>query len=119
MNEQDVKVALFLLLQEGVSDVLPKLAYSISTKGYDRVAVLRFFHAFIEEFEARLSEADSMLLYDFCVALQGQCPIEEIPRLHGDPTEPNAFVEKVYADLKAARRSSRSPRLGRKSPEDL
>lgn len=101
MNERTVREALISLFHEGIShwQIIEGVAYALSMGGKTRLEIMRFYWDVMDPSSA-LTEAQVDLIGDFCGDLLGQCRLEHIIRLHGDPEDPHELAKKVAADVR-------------------
>src|SRR5215470_6893791 len=100
INEATAAEALILMFRAGIQhwDILQGIAYAMSYTGKGRLEIVNFFWHIMNAEPSVLSEEEVNFLDDFMGCLLGQCPLEHIVRLHGDPVELTELGHLVTAE---------------------
>jgi hypothetical protein len=100
IDETSAQNALAGLFRAGVShwNILTGVAQAMSAAGRQRLDIVNFFWWLMNASPAVLDEEQLNLVDDFTGALLGECALEHIVRLHGDPEDRHALGELVAAD---------------------
>lgn len=100
IDETAAQNALAGLFRAGVGhwNILTGVAQAMSVAGKQRLDIVDFFWRLMNASPAVLDEEQLNLVDDFTGALLGNCPLDRIIRLHGDPEDPQALGELVVAD---------------------
>jgi hypothetical protein len=100
IDETSAQNALAGLFRAGVWhwNILDGVAQAMSVAGKQRLDIVNFFWRLMNASPAMLDEEQLNVVDDFTRALLGDCPLDQIVRLHGDPEDPQALSELVVAD---------------------
>lgn len=79
-------------------DIFTGVAQAMSVAGKQRLDIVNFFWRLMNASPPVLDEDQLSAVDDFTGALLGQCRLDQIIRLHGDPEDLQALSELVAAD---------------------
>jgi hypothetical protein len=99
IDEVAVGEALASLFRAGVwhGDILAGVAYAMSYAGKGRLEIVNVFWHLMNASPPILTEEQVDFVDDFAQSLLGNCRLEHIVRLHGDPEDPKELGRVVAA----------------------
>jgi hypothetical protein len=99
IDETSAQNALADLVRSGVWhwNILTGVAQAMSVAGKLRLDIVDFFWQLLNASPAVLDEEQLNTLDDFIRALLGDCRLDQLVRLQGDPEDPQALSELVVA----------------------
>ncbi len=102
MDESAVINAIVTLAREHLLDwtQLTALAYNLSLQGWRRPQIVSFFWQILNSAPGVLTDSYVDLIGDFNMHMVGQCNVEQIIRLSGDPDNLDDLATRVAVEMR-------------------
>ena len=100
MDANEVRTALLVMFRKQIANwtLLSGVAYGLSREGMTRLDIMRFYWDLMVLAPSPFSQSQLDLIGDFCGHLLGQCSLDQIIRLYGDPWDPEELGRRVAED---------------------